>query len=141
MRTSASTGSHWAFSRLINGDLGFLGRDHDRTDALDALAAARSIFPRVSADLIYARPNQNLAAWEAELETLLTHLGEHVSLYQLTIEKGTPFYGLYRSGALVPPDPDLAADLYALSQRKLTAAGYTAYEISIYARPRGHVPP
>ena len=115
--------------------LRFLGRDHDHFQALDALAIARSIFPRVSVDLIYARPQQTLASWMNEIDTILPHLGDHISLYQLTIEKGTPFYARHQDGDITLPDTAQAADLYTSTQQKLAAANYQEYEISNYARP------
>ncbi len=122
---------------LDSRSLRFLGRDHDRSQALEALAIARSIFPRVSVDLIYARPRQTVDAWLDEMDAILPHLGDHISLYQLTIEKGTPFYARHRNGNIILPDPAQAADLYTATQQKLATANYQDYEISNYARPGG----
>jgi putative oxygen-independent coproporphyrinogen III oxidase len=111
-----------------------LGRLHTAQEALDAVGVARSIFERYSFDLIYARPRQTLEAWKAELERAIGEAAEHLSLYQLTIEPGTPFFGLHRAGKLVTPNEDLARDLYDLTQSVCAAHGLPAYEISNHAR-------
>jgi putative oxygen-independent coproporphyrinogen III oxidase len=111
------------------------GRLHTAQEALDAVAVARSIFPRYSFDLIYARPRQTLQQWEAELKRAIAEAAEHLSLYQLTIEPETPFFGLHAAGKLAIPDEDLARDLYDLTQRVCADAGLPAYEISNHARP------
>jgi oxygen-independent coproporphyrinogen-3 oxidase len=92
-------------------------------------------FDRVSLDLIYARPQQTVAAWREELQRALAFGTEHLSLYQLTIEPATPFATLYKTGALVIPDDDSAAALYETTQEMTEAAGVPAYEISNHARP------
>ncbi len=112
-----------------------LGRLHTAQEALDAVAVARSIFDRYSFDLIYARPRQTLAGWEAELRRAIGEAAEHLSLYQLTIEPGTPFFGLHKAGKLIVPDEDLGRDLYDLTQAVCADAGLPAYEISNHARP------
>lgn len=112
-----------------------LGRLHSAQEALDAVAVARSIFERYSFDLIYARPRQTPEAWAAELRRAIAEAAEHLSLYQLTIEPGTPFFGLHKAGKLVIPDDDLGRDLYDLTQHICDAAGLPAYEISNHARP------
>jgi putative oxygen-independent coproporphyrinogen III oxidase len=112
-----------------------LGRLHSAQEALDAVAVARSIFDRYSFDLIYARPQQTAAAWAAELNRAIAEAAEHLSLYQLTIEPDTPFFGLYKAGKLDIPDEDLARDLYDLTQTVCADAGLPAYEISNHARP------
>jgi putative oxygen-independent coproporphyrinogen III oxidase len=112
-----------------------LGRLHTAQEALDAVAVARSIFARYSFDLIYARPRQTPKAWAAELKRAIAEAAEHLSLYQLTIEPGTPFFGLHRTGKLTVPDEDLARDLYDLTQTVCSDAGLPAYEISNHARP------
>ncbi|HEY6861390.1 MAG TPA: radical SAM family heme chaperone HemW [Pseudolabrys sp.] len=112
-----------------------LGRLHTAQEALNAVAIARSIFDRYSFDLIYARPQQTLAAWAAELKRAIAEAAEHLSLYQLTIEPDTPFAGLYKAGKLAIPDEDLARDLYDLTQAVCADAGLPAYEISNHARP------
>jgi oxygen-independent coproporphyrinogen-3 oxidase len=120
---------------LDDRQLKFLGRLHNVAQALAAIEIARNTFPRLSFDLIYARPDQTPAAWEAELRQALSLAADHVSLYQLTIEQGTPFYALRGAGKLKPPDEDAAADLYAVTQGVCDAAGMPAYEISNHAVP------
>lgn len=120
---------------LNDADLRFLGRLHSVEQALGAIRLARETFPRLSFDLIYARPHQSLEAWEAELDAAIGHAADHLSLYQLTIEEGTRFHTLHKAGKFVMPDPDHAADLYQLTQEVTAARGLPAYEISNHARP------
>jgi oxygen-independent coproporphyrinogen-3 oxidase len=120
---------------LDDGVLKQLGRLHTAREALDAVAVAREIFPRFSFDLIYARPGQTVAAWRAELTQALAAAGEHLSLYQLTIEADTPFAALHAGGKLVLPDDDLGRDLYDLTLDQCAGAGLPAYEVSNHARP------
>lgn len=120
---------------LNDADLRFLGRLHNVEEALHAIGLAREIFPRLSFDLIYARPNQAPEAWAAELEQAIGHAADHLSLYQLTIEDGTPFSKLHAAHKFEIPDPDHAADLYAITQEITAARGLPAYEISNHARP------
>ena len=115
--------------------LRLLGRAHDRKEAIAAIEHARQIFPRFSFDLIYARPGQSGAAWRRELDEALTLAGEHLSLYQLTIEPGTAFATLARRGDLALPEEESAAALFEMTQERLAAAGLPAYEISNHARP------
>ena len=106
--------------------LRLLGRAHDREEAIAAIEHAREIFPRFSFDLIYARPGQSVAAWRSELDEALTLAGEHLSLYQLTIEPGTAFATLARRGELVPPEEDSTAALFEIdagAARRCRAAG------------------
>ncbi|WP_455477777.1 radical SAM family heme chaperone HemW [Bartonella sp. B10] len=110
-----------------------LGRLHDVKQALHAIALARKIFPRLSFDLIYARPEQTLKQWECELSQAIDLAADHLSLYQLTIEEGTAFQRLHNAGRLVLPTSDLAADLYHLTQEITTINGLPAYEISNHA--------
>lgn len=120
---------------LHDRDLKLLGRLHDVKTALKAIETARSTFPRLSFDLIYARPDQSLEDWRAELQQALDLAVDHLSLYQLTIEPGTPFYTLYHAGKLVVPEPDVGAEFYALTQDITNAHGLPAYEVSNHARP------
>jgi oxygen-independent coproporphyrinogen-3 oxidase len=120
---------------LDDAALKFLGREHSARDALAALDVARGVFDRVNADMIYARPGQEPGAWEAELARLLEIGLDHLSLYQLTIERGTPFFGLYSKGAFALPDEEEATALYERTGTMLGEAGLFAYEISNYARP------
>jgi putative oxygen-independent coproporphyrinogen III oxidase len=115
--------------------LRFLGRGHDRAEALAAIACARRNFPRFSFDLIYARPGQTLAAWRRELDEALALAGDHLSLYQLTIEPNTAFAVLSARGDLAVPDEEAAAALFETTQERLEAHGMPAYEISNHARP------
>ena len=92
--------------------LRFLGRRHDAGEAIAALEHARAVFPRVSFDMIYARPNQGEAAWRAELRTALAMAADHLSLYQLTIEPGTRFATQHARGEFALPEGDEAARLY-----------------------------
>ena len=112
-----------------------LGRLHTAQEALAAVAVARSIFDRYSFDLIYARPRQTTDAWATELRRAIAEAAEHLSLYQLTIEPDTPFFGLHKAGKLKIPDDDLARDLYDITQAICNDAGLPAYEISNHARP------
>lgn len=120
---------------LNDPDLRFLGRLHDVSQALGAIEIARRAFPRISFDLIYARPGQTVESWTAELARALDLAADHLSLYQLTIEPDTRFEALYNAGKLEIPDPDLSADLYAATQDVAGAAGLPAYEISNHAVP------
>lgn len=112
-----------------------LGRRHDARTAREAVALAHRHFPRVSFDLIYTRPGQTPAAWRTELDAALEIAGEHLSLYQLTIEPHTVFESLHRQGRLAMPDEDRAAELYELTQERMARAGRPAYEISNFAAP------
>ncbi len=117
---------------LDDAALQFLGRRHDLGEALEA---ARACFPRISFDLIYARPGQDREAWIAELDRALAHEAEHMSLYQLTIEEGTAFHTAHRRGEFRLPDEAEAARLFEATQARMAAAGLPAYEISNHARP------
>jgi len=114
-----------------------LGRMHTSREALDAVGIARSIFDRYSFDLIYARPRQDPKDWAAELTRALVEAGDHLSLYQLTIEEDTPFAALHAAGKLAIPDDDLGRALYDTTQEICAAHGLPAYEISNHARPGG----
>jgi oxygen-independent coproporphyrinogen-3 oxidase len=120
---------------LDDGALRQLGRAHDLAETLAALTAAARLFARFSFDLIYARPGQTLAAWQAELARALDLAGDHLSLYQLTIEPGTPFARLEQAGRLVLPDDDAQAAMFEWTAERLAAAGLPAYEVSNHARP------
>ncbi|MGH6829180.1 MAG: radical SAM family heme chaperone HemW [Rhizomicrobium sp.] len=120
---------------LNDADLKRLGRLHDARQAKAALKLAMRVFDRVSLDLIYARPEQSQAAWAAELQEALCFGTDHLSLYQLTIEAGTPFALLHQRGVLRIPDERLAAGLYEITRDLTEAAGRPAYEISNHAKP------
>jgi len=117
--------------------LAALGRTHSAREALDAVGLARAVFDRYSFDLIYARPEQTPEQWSRELHAALGQAGEHVSLYQLTIEPETPFALLYATGKLRVPHDDAARILYDVTQEICTAHGLPAYEISNHARLGG----
>lgn len=120
---------------LNDRDLRRLGRLHTAKEALKAFDIARTVFDRVSFDLIYARQDQSLADWEKELKLALTLAVDHLSLYQLTIEQGTAFGDRYNRGRLKGlPDYDLGADLFDVTQEICGAAGMPAYEVSNHAR-------
>ncbi|MBL0371789.1 coproporphyrinogen III oxidase [Rhizobium sp. KVB221] len=120
---------------LNDRDLRFLGRLHNVEDALKAVRLARDIFPRMSFDLIYARPGQQEDEWVRELNQAISYAVDHLSLYQLTIEEGTPFYGLHRNGKIVLPSQEESARLYEITQDATSAAGMPAYEVSNHAVP------
>jgi oxygen-independent coproporphyrinogen-3 oxidase len=120
---------------LDDGALKELGRLHSADEALAAVAVAGGNFERFSFDLIYARPGQTPDAWAGELKRAVAHAGEHLSLYQLTIEQDTPFAALHAAGKLPTPDEDTARALYDTTQEVCVAAGLPAYEISNHARP------
>jgi putative oxygen-independent coproporphyrinogen III oxidase len=120
---------------LDEAALRFLGRGHDAAQARAAVQLAAKHFPRFSFDLIYARPGQTLSSWQAELRAALALAGDHLSVYQLTIEAGTAFATAYARGDFVLPDDELQGALYELTQAELEAAGLPAYEISNHARP------
>lgn len=120
---------------LRDDQLRFLGRRHNVQEAQNAIRLARAIFPRMSFDLIYARPGQGLTAWDCELDEALGFAADHLSLYQLTIEEGTVFHKLYAAGRFDMPDEELSARLFELTQERCKRAGLPAYEISNHARP------
>ena len=116
---------------LDDAALKALGRLHTAQEALDAVAVARAIFERYSFDLIYARPRPDAAAWAAELERAIAEAGEHLSLYQLTIEQETPFSALHAAGKLVGPDDDTGARAlrhHAGGLRRRRAAGLRDFQ-------------
>jgi putative oxygen-independent coproporphyrinogen III oxidase len=120
---------------LDAASLRFLGREHSPDEAIEAIATARRHFGRYSFDLIYARPGQTEEAWSAELERALALAGEHLSLYQLTIERGTRFFTDHARGTFTLPGEDQAAAMFEFTQARLAEAGLPAYEISNHARP------
>lgn len=120
---------------LNDNALRVLGRLHNVDQAYQAIELARQIFPRLSFDLIYARPSQTLKDWGTELNQAIDLAADHLSLYQLTIEEGTAFDHLYKVGKLTVPEPELAADLYQLTQEITASRGLPAYEISNHAKP------
>jgi putative oxygen-independent coproporphyrinogen III oxidase len=119
---------------LDDASLKTLGRLHTAREALDAVAIARTAFERYSFDLIYARPDQTPQMWANELDLAIAEAAEHLSLYQLTIEEGTPFFGLQATGKLKTPDEATARALYDVTQDVCARYGMPAYEISNHAR-------
>jgi oxygen-independent coproporphyrinogen-3 oxidase len=136
-RAAGVTRASVGVQALDDGALKALGRQHSAAEALAAFRLAARIFPRVSFDLIYARPGQTIDDWRSELAVALGEQQGHMSLYQLTIEPGTAFASLVANGALHLPDDDLAAALFETTEEMTAAAGLPAYEISNHARP-GH---
>lgn len=144
--TSTEAGKFAAFRRagvnrlslgvqaLNDRDLHFLGRNHNTREALDAIECARGHFARYSFDLIYARPGQTLEDWLAELESARDYIGDHMSLYQLTIERSTPFYMRRQRNEFQMPEDDQAADFYHVTQEVMKEFGLPAYEVSNHAR-------
>lgn len=120
---------------LNNEALKFLGRVHDVDQAYRAMDLAKQYFPRFSFDLIYARHNQTPEMWEQELRQALALAGDHLSLYQLTIEPSTQFYTLAQRGEPLTAPDEPSALMYELTQNILSDAGLPAYEISNHARP------
>ena len=119
---------------LKDDDLKKLGREHNKDQALAAIKSAARIFERTSFDLIYARPEQTLKDWQEELASAMEFAPNHISLYQLTIEKGTPFYRLHQDKKLILPKSEEAADMYEWTTDILNNAGFQRYEISNYAK-------
>jgi len=115
--------------------LKFLGRHHSVAEALKAFELARHHCDNVSFDMIYARPDQTPDDWARELRQALDFGLSHVSLYQLTIERGTQFFESARRGDLIVPDDDTGAKLFEMTQNICRDAGLSAYEISNHARP------
>lgn len=120
---------------LDDASLKFLGRRHDAGEALRALEIAGRLFPRFSFDLIYARPGQTPAAWRDELSRALRLAGDHLSMYQLTIEDGTAFAPAHARGEFTLPPEDDQAEMFEITQSLTASAGLPAYEVSNHARP------
>lgn len=115
--------------------LAFLGRTHSTDEARHAIETARTYFNRWSFDLIYGRPGQTLKAWQDELQDALHYGSEHLSLYMLTIEKGTPFYKQFRDGLWTLPSEDESLALFQWTRKKMRSVGMPAYEVSNFAKP------
>ncbi len=120
---------------LDEAALSALGRTHGTADARAAIRHAQARFPRMSFDLIYARPGQTPVAWAAELAEAIELARGHLSAYQLTIEPGTPFYLAAARGSLELPGEDDSARMFEITQERLEAAGLPAYEISNHSAP------
>jgi len=115
-------------------DLKFLGREHSSAEAISTIEIAAKIFDNFSFDLIYARPKQTLEEWEKELKRAISFGTKHLSLYQLTIEKGTKFFSEFQQKKFVMPDENLSADFYDMTNQITADAGLQLYEISNYAK-------
>ena len=111
-----------------------LGRRHSAADAIEAVKIGAGIFPRTSFDLIYARPGQSARAWREELDQALAMAGEHISLYQLTIEPDTIYERLFRAGKLAMPDEETGRALWDVTQEISEKRGLPSYEVSNHAR-------
>ncbi|XP_032473365.1 radical S-adenosyl methionine domain-containing protein 1, mitochondrial [Phocoena sinus] len=120
---------------LDDTELQLLGRTHSASDALQMLAEARRRFPgRVSVDLMLGLPAQHVGPWLGQLRKLLRHCDDHVSLYQLSLERGTALFTQVQQGSLPAPDPELAAEMYQEGRAVLREAGFRQYEVSNFAR-------
>ncbi|XP_006889354.1 PREDICTED: radical S-adenosyl methionine domain-containing protein 1, mitochondrial [Elephantulus edwardii] len=120
---------------LDDAELRLLGRTHSASDALQTLAEARRLFPgRVSVDLMLGLPAQQVGPWLDQLQELLRLCDDHVSLYQLSLERGTALFAQVQQGALPAPDPELAAEMYQEGRAALREAGFRQYEVSNFAR-------
>ena len=121
---------------MDNGLLAMLGRRHDAAEAVAALDTCRSAgFHNLNLDLMYGLPHQTLDQWRDTADRILAQSPEHISMYSLTLEDGTPLKRWVEQGRLPEPDPDLAADMYDLARSALGSAGYHHYEISNWCRP------
>ena len=120
---------------LRDEQLKALGRIHSVDEAKTAIRVAAETFERYTFDLIYARPRQAVDEWRAELSEGLALAGSHISLYQLSIEPGTPYAALHAAGKLIVPDPEAALALYEITQELTAARGLPLYEISNHAAP------
>ena len=121
---------------LDNGLLKLLGRRHQSSEAVQAFQTAREAgFDNVNLDLMYGLPNQSMDQWRQTLDSLIGLAPEHISLYALTLEEGTPMHRWAAEGKIPEPDPDLAADMYQYARDSLAEAGYHHYEISNWTLP------
>ncbi|XP_042772580.1 radical S-adenosyl methionine domain-containing protein 1, mitochondrial isoform X4 [Panthera leo] len=120
---------------LDDKELQLLGRTHSASDALQTLAEARRLFPgRVSVDLMLGLPAQKSGPWLRQLRELLAYCDDHISLYQLTLERGTALFSQVQRGTLPAPDPEVAAEMYQEGRAVLREAGFRQYEVSNFAR-------
>jgi putative oxygen-independent coproporphyrinogen III oxidase len=119
---------------LNDEDLKFLGREHSSSEAIQTIETAAKIFENFSFDLIYARPKQSLERWREELECAINFGTKHLSLYQLTIEKGTRFFSDFSKKKFEMPDENLSADFYEMTNEITASKGFELYEISNYAK-------
>ncbi|CAN9505637.1 unnamed protein product [Ophioblennius macclurei] len=120
---------------LQDEDLKILGRDHSCEQALQTLEEARRLCPgRVSVDVMFGRPGQTIESWEKELNELLEVCDDHVSLYQLTLERGTQLFKQVQSGQVTVPSEDATAEMYRRARTALQRRGFLQYEVSNFAR-------
>lgn len=120
---------------LQDEDLKSLGRDHDSHEALQTIEEARRLCPgRVSVDVMFGRPKQTVESWETELSELLRVCDDHVSLYQLTLERGTQLFKQVECGAVTMPSEDVTAEMYQRARKTLHQHGFQQYEVSNFAR-------
>ncbi|KAG2460618.1 RSAD1 protein, partial [Polypterus senegalus] len=120
---------------LNDQDLVTLGRDHNSQDSLRTLQEAKELCPgRTSVDVIFGRPGQSTDLWERELEELLVACDDHVSLYQLTLERGTSLFKQVHSGKLDMPTEEQTAVMYETAREILKQHGFQQYEVSNFAR-------
>ena len=119
---------------LDDETLSSFGRDHNVRDALDTIDLAKTIFDNISLDFIYSRPKQNLEDWTHELRRILELGAQHLSLYNLMIERGTPLYKQVESGDVIIPDEETCAEMYEATIKECHNHGYHQYEVSSFAQ-------
>ncbi|KAL4240831.1 hypothetical protein ACF0H5_001619 [Mactra antiquata] len=120
---------------LCDDDLKLLGRDHCVQDSLRCLSEAKHIYDsKISVDLIFGRPGQTLEKWYQELNQILEMEVNHVSLYQLTVERGTLLHKWVENGEVILPDNDTMADLYTMAVETMDSCGLSRYEVSNFAK-------
>lgn len=113
-----------------------IGRSHNREEALQAVSWARQAgFGNINIDLIFGLPGQTFADWQESLKTVLSLEPEHLALYELSVEEGTPFFSRQQAGNLSLPEDELLADMEGFARERLPGAGLAQYEVSNYARP------
>lgn len=119
-----------------NENLKLLGRIHTYEEFLQSYELARQEgFKNISVDLISSLPGQTLESWKEELQEIVRLNPEHVSVYQLILEEGTPFYETYADHPELLPDEEVSREIYLSTGRILSESGYEQYEISNYAKP------
>lgn len=123
---------------LKDDDLRVLGRDHNSHNALRTIEEASRLCPgRVSIDLMFGRPQQTVPSWDAELRQVLQVCDDHLSLYQLTVERGTQLFRQVQSGEVTVPDDDVTAEMYQNARAILQQHGFQQYEVSNFAKHNG----
>jgi oxygen-independent coproporphyrinogen-3 oxidase len=135
IRAMGATRLSLGIQSFSNEDLRLLSRVHTSEEAVESFRQARLAgFDNINLDLIYGLPGQSPEGWRSTLEQCLVLRPEHLSLYALSIEEGTPLEASIALGLVPDPDPDLAAEMYEIAQSFLSDAGYQHYEISNWAR-------